>query len=196
MITLKISPSCWDGVYASDGDYSTHVTYPSDGTNGYQCPTAFPKKFITIQFETVFAVYDFPFNGVNSITWVLANGDTSGYGIHGDFMNGWNPDTLAQVVNDCRYMNSTNGNPNIDDPANCPILNKTIDLGITWSCRSQTPIVNETVGEIIGSDTLAGCNALWTGNVSKPACPAGHIDGGNLVTVQPSVWFEDIGYIA
>lgn len=38
----------------------------------------FPKKFITIQFETVFAVYDFPYNGDNQITWVLGNGDTSG----------------------------------------------------------------------------------------------------------------------
>lgn len=42
------------------------------------CSLEFPKKFITIQFETVFAVYDFPYNGDNQITWVLANGDTSG----------------------------------------------------------------------------------------------------------------------
>jgi hypothetical protein len=155
MITLKISPSCWDGVYASDGDYSTHVTYPSDGTNGYQCPTAVPKKFITIQFETVFAVYDFPFNGVNSITWVLANGDTSGYGIHGDFMNGWNPDTLAQVVNDCRYMNSTNGNPNIDDPANCPILTRWLDVTRCGRATFQSQPVLQVTSTVA---TLSQCS--------------------------------------
>lgn len=39
---------------------------------------AFPKKFVTIQFETTFEVQSFPFNGEGEITWVLANGDTSG----------------------------------------------------------------------------------------------------------------------
>jgi hypothetical protein len=83
--------------------------YPTDGPNGYTCPSSYPKKFITIQFETVFAVYRYPFNGENDITWVLANGDTTGYGIHADFMNGWDPDTLDRVVVDCRYMNATHG---------------------------------------------------------------------------------------
>lgn len=115
LLIMLFSPSCWDGVYAEDGDYSSHVgasypkadifsklrlinfslAYPTDNTNGYYCPKGepschqsnvtkltcgleFPKKFITIQFETVFAVYDFPYNGDNQITWVLGNGDTSG----------------------------------------------------------------------------------------------------------------------
>jgi hypothetical protein len=32
--------------------------YPVDGPNGYHCPLAYPKKLITLQFETVYATYD------------------------------------------------------------------------------------------------------------------------------------------
>lgn len=33
---------------------------------------------MTVQFETNFAVGNFPFNGPGEVTWVLANGDSSG----------------------------------------------------------------------------------------------------------------------
>ena len=71
-------PSCWDGLVASDGDYSSHVSYPVDAVNGHICSSAFPNKFMTVRFETNFAVGDFPFNGPGEVTWVLANGDASG----------------------------------------------------------------------------------------------------------------------
>jgi hypothetical protein len=57
-------------------------------------------------------------------------------------------------------------------------------------------VVNETVGDVVGITTLPGCNALWSGNGSKPACPSGTIEGGTLVTVQPKVWYEEVGYIS
>ncbi|KAK4690024.1 hypothetical protein P7C73_g77, partial [Tremellales sp. Uapishka_1] len=206
-------PSCWDGVYADDADYSTHVAYPTDGSNGYHCPAAFPKKFITVQFETVFQVYNYPFNGAGEINWVLANGDSSGYGIHADFMNGWNPDTLQGVVTDCRYMNSSSVNsgsyllssfhssrlmslPDPTAPENCAHLNKTIDLDATYSCHLQTPIVDEAVGENYAIPNLPGCNALWSGNVSKPACPEGTVNGGDLDLTTKVVYYQEEPYIA
>ncbi|WVQ83503.1 hypothetical protein IAT38_005644 [Cryptococcus sp. DSM 104549] len=188
-------PSCWDGVYAEDGDYSTHVSYPTDNTNGYHCPDAFPKKFITLQFETVFAVYDFPYNGDDEITWVLANGDTSGYGIHADFMNGWNADTLQGVLDDCRYMNSTAEVEAADEPANCPHLNSSINLDITYSCRLQTQIVDEDVGQLSPIEYLPGCNGIWTGNTSKPACPGDHVEGGYLELTSPGTWYRNEPYL-
>jgi hypothetical protein len=69
-------PSCWDGTVATDGDYSTHVAYPTDAPNGHICPSDYPKKFMTVQFETNFAVGPFGYDGNG--TWVLANGDTTG----------------------------------------------------------------------------------------------------------------------
>lgn len=71
-------PSCWDGIEAADGNYSPHVRYPTDAPNGHICPPDFPKKLMTVQFETNFAVGDLPFHGEEEVTWVLANGDTTG----------------------------------------------------------------------------------------------------------------------
>ncbi|WRT65391.1 uncharacterized protein IL334_002334 [Kwoniella shivajii] len=189
-------PSCWDGFYATDGDYTNHVAYPTDGTNGNVCPKAFPKKFITLQFETVFATYKFPFNGAGKVTWVLANGDTSGYGIHADFMNGWKPDTLQGVLDDCRYMNSTAQYSAADEPANCPHLNKTIDMDVTYGCRLQTEIIDEDVGELNPIQYLPGCNGIWSGNTTKPACPGDHVEGGYLELAEPTIWFNNEPYIS
>ncbi|WVW79681.1 hypothetical protein I302_101651 [Kwoniella bestiolae CBS 10118] len=187
-------PSCWDGVYADDADYSTHVAYPEDGTNGYRCPAAFPKKFITLQFETVFATYKLPFNGAGKVTWVMSNGDTSGYGIHADFMNGWKAETLQGVLDDCRYMNATALISAPDDPGNCPHLNKTMDFDITYGCRLQTPIVDEDVGELNPIKYLPGCNGIWSGNTSKPACPPDHVEGGYLEMIEPTIWINEEPY--
>ncbi|WWD16795.1 hypothetical protein CI109_101227 [Kwoniella shandongensis] len=188
-------PSCWDGVYAKDADYTSHVAYPTDGTNGYRCPDAFPKKFITLQFETVFATYDYPFNGNGKTTYVLSNGDTSGFGIHADFMNGWKPETLQGVLNECRYMNSTAQVGAADHPANCPHLAKSINYETTYSCRLQTPIIDELVGETSPIEYLPGCNGIWNGNVSKPPCPGDHVEGGYLELTSPKLWLRDEPYV-
>lgn len=84
----------------------------------------------------------------------------------------------------------------VDDPPNCPALNKSINMDITYSCRLQTQIVNEEVGEHSLLQYLPGCNALWSGNTSKPACPPGHIEGGNLDLVSPSAWYREEPYIS
>ncbi|WVF66735.1 hypothetical protein IAT40_001477 [Kwoniella sp. CBS 6097] len=189
-------PSCWDGVYAEDGDYSSHVAYPTDATNGHYCPKAFPRKFITLQFETVFATYKLPFNGAGKTTWVLANGDTSGYGIHADFMNGWKPDVLQSVLDNCRYMNATKEVQGMDHPANCPALNATINLDITYSCQLQTEIVDEPVGQTNPIQYLPGCNGIWNGNDTRPACPGDHIEGGYLEMTKPGVWSNNEPYVS
>lgn len=84
----------------------------------------------------------------------------------------------------------------VDDPPNCPALNKSINMDITYSCRLQTQIVNEEVGEHSLLQYPPGCNALWSGNTSKPACPPGHIEGGNLDLVSPSAWYREEPYIS
>ena len=87
------SPSCWDGVYASDGNYRSHVDYPVDHPAGSRCSDQFPYRFMTLQFEVVFDVGPLPYNG-NGKTYMLANGDTTGFGLHADFVNGWERECL------------------------------------------------------------------------------------------------------
>lgn len=71
------------------------IAYPTDGIHGHRCPAEFPKKLPTIQFETAFDANLFPFTPGRT-NWVLANGDTTGFGIHGDFMNGWDGMPIGQ----------------------------------------------------------------------------------------------------
>lgn len=78
MLADATRPSCWDGIVDPEADYSSHVTYPIDSENGHICSPDFPNKFMTVQFETNFDVGEFPFNGPGEVSWVLANGDTTG----------------------------------------------------------------------------------------------------------------------
>lgn len=78
---------------------------------------------------------------------------------------------------------------------NCPVLAKTYDLEKANDCLSQTPIVNEVVGALSPVELLPGCNALWIGNGSKPACPPGRIDGGEMDLVQPTIRSNGDGYV-
>ena len=71
-----VRPSCWDGIEVADGDYTAHVQYPIDAPNGHVCPLDYPRKLMTVQFETNFDVGPFGYHGNG--TWVLANGDTTG----------------------------------------------------------------------------------------------------------------------
>nr|ODN87793.1 hypothetical protein L204_06460 [Cryptococcus depauperatus CBS 7855] len=147
------------------------MTHPMDDINGYYIPEGFPKKFIILQFEIVFAVYDHPYSGDDETTWVLANGGTSTYSIQTDFMNGWKADTPQVVLDDCQCMNATDENSISDDLSNCPPLNKSINVEVAHSCCLETQIVNAINEENIISE-LPGCNFSGTGDTPKPAYSA------------------------
>ncbi|KAL2106399.1 hypothetical protein VUR80DRAFT_6782 [Thermomyces stellatus] len=71
-------PSCWVGGDAIDSpNHADHVAYPDTVMDG-SCPEDFPDR---------------PGN------FVLSNGDTDGYSYHGDFISGWDEETLRQAVN-------------------------------------------------------------------------------------------------
>jgi hypothetical protein len=85
------------------------------------------------------------------------NSDPSGYGYHGDFLNGWDIPTLQQAINEC---NAESGNieecaaftlRSDDDMAACKVL----------------PRVNEATVGVLGA--LPGCNPVQAG--PEPAVP-------------------------
>ncbi|EYE98561.1 DUF1996 domain-containing protein [Aspergillus ruber CBS 135680] len=103
-------PSCWNGKDVDSDDHTSHVAYPSlvmDGT----CPEGFETRIVSLFFETIWNTYAFKdYEGY----FVLAHGDPTGFGYHGDFIQGWDQDTLEAAVKQC-----TNPSGQIQD---CPLF--------------------------------------------------------------------------
>lgn len=90
-------PSCWDGVRLDSEDHKSHILYPL-GIKMGDCPDGFNVRTPVMFFETIWNTFDF----VNqSGEFVIANGDTEGYGYHGDFFSGWNQTFLQDAINTC-----------------------------------------------------------------------------------------------
>ena len=90
-------PSCWNGKDADSPDHKSHVAFPSQVMTG-DCPPGFETKLPSLFYETIFDTAQFK---GQSGKFVLANGDLTGYGYHGDFMMGWDKDFLQAAVNTC-----------------------------------------------------------------------------------------------
>lgn len=109
MKTELFFPPCWDGynLYKSDG---SHMAYPSQNARDGRCPWTHPIRLPAIQLEYTWRTsYYNPGTVLNGhLAW--ANGDTTSYGIHGDFVNGWDLDVVPaapwMIVQHC-LPNST-----------------------------------------------------------------------------------------
>lgn len=90
-------PSCWNGKDADSHDHKSHVAYPSlvmDGT----CPEGFETRLVSLFYETIWDTY--AFKDVDGY-FALANGDPTGYGYHGDFMQAWDQGVLQEAIETC-----------------------------------------------------------------------------------------------
>ncbi|KAF7717450.1 Uncharacterized protein PECH_000381 [Penicillium ucsense] len=90
-------PSCWNGKDTDSPDHRSHVAYPTLG-NGGTCPKGFETRLATLFFETIWNTYAFK---DHDGYFTLANGDPTGYGYHGDFMNGWETGVLQKALDTC-----------------------------------------------------------------------------------------------
>ncbi|KAJ9116187.1 hypothetical protein QFC20_000867 [Naganishia adeliensis] len=141
-------PSCWDGVHLYKTGNS-HMAYPvvnppRDGG----CPYTHPHKLPTIFFESTWHMSKLPTAKGKPLKGRLAwaNGDTTGYGYHADFTNGWDLDVLNQVLtasDDCVDLNKS-------IPAqDCSVLAKymtPLDLEKAQSCPPERGVLAEPYG--------------------------------------------------
>ncbi|KAI0765890.1 hypothetical protein BD413DRAFT_637146 [Trametes elegans] len=172
--------SCPDGMRAQ-----SHMAYPIQNYNSGDCPDSHPVHLVSLFYEMLVSVDQFPYWGAGS--WVLANGDTTGLGHHGDFQNGWDIDLLQEAIDTC-----TNANGNVMD---CPALAAKFDQAAADACVLETSIVNEDIGLTAPISALPGCNPIYNG---KPAGPCPQASNPDIVPAQqplPSGWTE-LGCIA
>jgi hypothetical protein len=144
-------PSCWDGVNLDSPDHKSHMAYPSRYNSG-ECPPSHPKRFISLFYEVIWNTPDFAdiwYDGHQPFVW--STGDTTGYGYHGDFVNGWDVPTLQKAVNEC---NADSGR--VED---CHVFDFFTD-NFAQGCKIPASIDEQVHGVL---DALPGCNPIQNG---------------------------------
>ncbi|KAI0390448.1 WSC domain-containing protein [Xylariaceae sp. FL0594] len=171
-------PSCWDGVNVDSADHKSHMAYPSVLDNGY-CPQSHPRRFVTLFYEVVWSVDDFKdmWYG-DGQPFVLSTGDPTGYGYHGDFVNGWDIPTLTNVLKTC---NSASG---VIEECTALTLRSDDDMK---ACKLP-PRVNEPTTGILSS--LPGCNPIQPG--PQPATQEHNCRGVVTSIGDPILPFTDV----
>jgi len=133
-------PPCWDGINLDSDDHQSHMAWPSGGVDGGECPTSHPVHLVSLFYEFIYEVQNFPFNNGSDPTWVFANGDASGYGLHADFINGWpelinGTNVLQQAIEQCNDNDGVGG-----ELKNCPPFVPYLDYGAASACTPENPL--------------------------------------------------------
>jgi hypothetical protein len=179
-------PSCWDGVNGDSSDHKSHMSYPIGQNDNGACPSSHPVHLISIFFEVIYSIDKFANRWYGSDhPFVFAQGDRTGYGFHGDFVNGWNQTTLQDAVDTC-----TNDSGTLED---CHVFdNELFSTEDQQACRIP-PSVDEKVTGVL--DKLPGCNTPTDGPEYAPPqtnCAAGVI--GKMATYFTDVTSDGWAY--
>ncbi|KAL3423325.1 hypothetical protein PVAG01_05072 [Phlyctema vagabunda] len=133
-------PSCWNGKDLDSSDHMDHVRFPSQVMTG-ECPKGFETRLISLFYEVIWNTN--AFKGVDG-QFVLANGDPTGYGLHADFITGWETDFLQSAADQC-----TNASGQIED---CSLF----DIQDGTDCSLVEPLTLKADNVLGPMDTLPG----------------------------------------
>ena len=99
-----VFPQCWDGVNLDSPDHRSHMAFPTYRNEPQRsgCPATHP-----IALPEITEHFDFPVLDAGAVArWRLSSDmyDTSraaGFSVHADWMNGWDPATMRDIVVEC-----------------------------------------------------------------------------------------------
>lgn len=149
-------PSCYNPAVPLS-DYKHNMDWPTNGN----CPEGWvhtPHIFYEVYYNTpLFAHLWTP--GQGKQPFVLSNGDPTGYSFHGDFLSGWDVETLQQIIDNCDA-----GDSGMDK---CPGLIGGLN-DPTSTCNIPSPIDEVIFGSM---SLLPGNNPVtpWGTNVGNVA---------------------------
>lgn len=154
-------PSCWNGNKLDPKNPNAHMAYPTGSGVGIEkCPTTHrAARFPTIFIEFWYDISSF--NGQyssSSTPWVLSNGDPTGYGMHADFLNGWEKGVLAKATGETGGCNCGCGCGN-DEMKQCFGADNVNDDGDANFKQCAAPVSDATTK----FEKLPGCNPIQAG---------------------------------
>lgn len=104
-------PSCWDGKNLDSPDHKSHMKHLSRNQDG-DCPASHPVQMISLFYEVTWDIHSLKYlwqdQGQPKLVW--SNGNPTGMGFHGDFLNGWDIQVLQSAITDC-----TNDSGRVED---------------------------------------------------------------------------------
>jgi len=165
-------PSCWNGQDVDTDDHRSHMAYPTTLDDG-ECPTGFETRLPSLFYETIWDVDVFWGQGGQ---FVFSMGDPTGYGNHGDFMNGWDQDLLKSAIHTC-----TNESGEVQD---CPLFDLRTEDEMA-QCSVKPEVNEDRIGPM---SKLPGCNPVMSGPapVSQTSCSLDYMLNGSGAVPKPT----------
>jgi hypothetical protein len=186
-------PSCWNGKAMDPKNPNAHMAYPSgaQGVGIENCPTThraarFPTIFIEFWYDV--SAFDGKY-AASSTPWVLSNGDPTGFGFHGDFLNGWEKGVLEKATAQTGGCNCGCGcgQTEMEQCFGAENVNKDGDAAFEQCAVSGK--ASTEVSAILKA--LPGCNPIQSGPTdATPAtgagCAAVPVSGGDKSSAMAS----------
>ncbi|KAI1186541.1 WSC domain-containing protein [Nemania serpens] len=151
-------PPCWDGKNLDSADHKSHMAFTAYGDyNGGVCPQSHPVAIIQLFFE-----FDYDTTKYTDRNFVFAQGDKTGYGFHGDFVNGWKDQT--RLANAHRTCTGAQG-------VNAPTCSLNVGSDGSPGHASSQPLEHPAPAEQVGLNgplTALPNNKVPTGNTPQP----------------------------